>query len=77
MDVCEFHAIIPSSDPLDIINNYKYKVVIISSSFFGQFTEDVSYAAAKQAVLQLGFDEVAEEAMVTDFMISIIRDYIR
>lgn len=77
MDVCEFHAIIPSSDPLDIIHNFKYKVVIISSSFFGQFTEDVSYAAAKQAVLQLGFDEVAEEAMVTDFMISIIRDYIR
>nr|MDK2850682.1 hypothetical protein [Candidatus Cloacimonadota bacterium] len=74
---CEFHAIIPSSDPLDIIQNYKYKVAIISSSFFGQFTEDVSYAAAKQAVLKLGFDEVSEEAMVTDFMISIIRDYVR
>lgn len=77
VSVCEFHAIIPSSDPLDIIKNFKYNVVIISSSFFGQFSEDVSYAAAKQAVLQLGFDEVAEEAMVTDFMISIIRDYIR
>lgn len=74
---CEFHAIIPSSDPLDIIENYKYRIAIISSSFFGQFTEDVSYSAAKQAVLDLGFDEVSEEAMVTDFMISIIREYIR
>lgn len=77
VSVCDFHAIIPSSDSLDIIKDFKYRVAIISSSFFGQFSEDVSYAAAKQAVLQLGFNEVAEEAMVTDFMISIIRDYIR
>lgn len=77
VSVCEFHAIIPSSDSLEIIKQYKYNVVIISSSFFGQFSEDISYANAKQAVLELGFDEVAEEAMVTDFMISIIRDYIR
>ncbi|MDD4309273.1 MAG: [Fe-Fe] hydrogenase large subunit C-terminal domain-containing protein [Candidatus Cloacimonetes bacterium] len=77
VDVCQFHAIIPSSDPLDLIKNFKYKVAIISTSFFGQFTEDISYAVAKQAVLHLGFDEVAEEAMVTEFMISMIRDYIR
>lgn len=75
--VCQFHAIIPSSDPLDIINKFKYRVAVISSSFFGQFTEDISYGVAKQAVLELGFDEVAEEAMVTEFMISMIRDYIR
>lgn len=74
---CQFHAIIPSSDPLDIIKKFKYRVAIISTSFFGQFTEDISYAAAKQAVLQLGFNEVAEEGMVTEFMISMIRDYIR
>lgn len=77
VSVCEFHAIIPASDPLDTIKKFKYKVAIISSSFFGQFTEDISYANAKQAILQLGFDEVAEEAMVTDFMIGMIREYIR
>ncbi|PKN73399.1 MAG: hypothetical protein CVU50_03660 [Candidatus Cloacimonetes bacterium HGW-Cloacimonetes-3] len=75
--VCQFHAIIPSSDPLDIIHNFKYKVAIVSSSYFGQFTEDISYSVAKQAIKELGFDEVAEEAMVTEFMIGIIRDYIR
>ncbi|MBP7310493.1 MAG: 4Fe-4S binding protein [Candidatus Cloacimonetes bacterium] len=77
LSVCQFHAIIPSSDPLDSIKKFKYKVAVISSSFFGQFTEDISYAVAKQAVLELGFDEVAEEASVTEFMIEIIRDYIR
>lgn len=77
IDVCPFHAIIPRSDPLDVIHNFKYKVAIISSSYFGQFTEDVSYGVAKQALYKLGFDEVQEEAMVTEFMIGMIRDYIR
>jgi iron only hydrogenase large subunit-like protein len=77
VSACQFHAIIPRSDPLDLIKNFKYRVAIISSSYFGQFTEDVSYAVAKKALLNLGFDEVAEEASVTDFMIGMIRDYIR
>ena len=59
------------------VSQSRYKLAIISSSFFGQFTEDISYQVAKQAVLNLGFDQVAEEAAVTDFMINIIRDYIR
>ena len=74
---CQFHAIIPKSDSLDLINRFKYKVAIISSSYAGQFTEDITYGMAKQALLELGFDEVAEEAMVTDFMINMIREYIR
>lgn len=77
VEVCQFHAIIPRSDPLDVIHNFKYKVAVLSTSYFGQFTEDVSYEVAKQAIYELGFDEVQEEAMVTDFMIGMIRDYIR
>lgn len=77
VEACTFHAIIPRSDPLDIIKNFKYKVAIPSTSYFGQFTEDVSYEVAKQALYELGFDDVQEEAMVTQFMIEVIRDYIR
>lgn len=75
--ICRFHAILPKSDPLDIIHKFKYKVAILSSAYAGQFTEDIPYPTAKKALLELGFDEVAEEAFVTDFMISLIRDYIR
>ncbi|MDD4223843.1 MAG: [Fe-Fe] hydrogenase large subunit C-terminal domain-containing protein [Candidatus Cloacimonetes bacterium] len=77
VEACQFHAIIPRSDPLELIHNFKYKVAVLSSSYYGQFTEDVSYEVAKQAIFELGFDEVQEEAMVTDFMIGLIRDYIR
>ncbi|MDD3535544.1 MAG: [Fe-Fe] hydrogenase large subunit C-terminal domain-containing protein [Candidatus Cloacimonetes bacterium] len=77
VSVCEFHAIIPASDSFDAIKKFKYSMAIISSSFFGQFSEDISYANAKQAVKKLGFDDVAEEASVTNFMIKMIRQYIR
>ncbi len=77
VSICQFHAIIPRSDSLEIINKFKYKVAIISSSYAGQFSEDVKYSVAKQSLLRLGFDEVAEESMVTDFVINMIRDYIR
>lgn len=77
VSICQFHAIIPRSDSLDSLKNFKYNVAIISSSYFGQFTEDITYGVAKQSLLEIGFDEVAEEAMVTEFMINMIRDYIR
>lgn len=77
IEACTFHAIIPRSDPLDVIHNFKYKVAILSTSYFGQFTEDVSYEVAKQALYELGFDDVQEEAMVTQFQVDMIRDYIR
>src|SRR5512137_2335643 len=70
--ICKFHAILPKSDNLDIIHNFKYKVAILSSAYAGQFTEDIPYPTAKKALLELGFDEVAEEAFVTDFIINII-----
>jgi iron only hydrogenase large subunit-like protein len=75
--ICPFHAIMPKSDPLEIIHDFKYKVAILSSSYAGQFTEDIPYATTKQALLELGFDEVAEEAYVTGFVVNLIRDYIR
>lgn len=75
--ICPFHAILPKSDPLELIHNFKYKVAVLSSAYAGQFTEDISYPTSKHALIELGFDEVAEEAYVTDFMVSMIRDYIR
>jgi len=74
---CPFNAIVSKSDPLDSIHKFKYKVAILSSSYAGQFTEDLSLPITKKALLEIGFDEVAEEAMVSEFMVRLIRDYVR
>ncbi|MDN5353476.1 MAG: hypothetical protein PWQ09_232 [Candidatus Cloacimonadota bacterium] len=77
VQACPFDAIQTYADDLNIIDKFKYKVAVISTSFAGQFSESIGYANAKKALLHMGFDEVAEESMVTELMSSIIRDYIR
>ena len=74
---CQFDAIRTSADKLETINKFKYKLAIVSTSYAGQFRDSVGYMTAKKALLTLGFDEVAEEAMVTETMSRMIREYIR
>lgn len=74
---CPKDAIETFADNVSVINKFKYKVAVIPASFAGQFNETVNYRRAKKAVLSLGFDEIADESMVTDIMSKFIQDYIR
>ncbi len=60
--ICPHHAKTAMSDPLSDINNYKYKIALPAPSLYGQFNnlDDVNYVLT--ALLQLGFDSVAEVA---------------
>jgi iron only hydrogenase large subunit-like protein len=74
---CPRDAIETFADSISIIEKFKFKVAVLPASFSGQFNETVNYRRAKKAVLNLGFDEIADESMVTDIMSKFIRDYIR
>ena len=74
--VCPFDAIHTRADKLEVIHDYKYKLAIISSSYAGQFPSYFGYKNAKKALLHIGFDDVAEESMVTGMMTKVIRDYV-
>lgn len=73
---CPFKAIVPVADSLPSIEKFKYKLAVLASTYAGQFPLSTGYAAAKKAVLRLGFDDVAEEAMITGQMSSFIRNHI-
>jgi Na+-translocating ferredoxin:NAD+ oxidoreductase RNF subunit RnfB len=73
---CPFDAIQTYADDLSIIDDFKYKLAIISTSYAGQFGEGISYETAKRGLLHIGFDAVASEAMVTEMMSLMIREYI-
>ncbi|MBN1948704.1 MAG: 4Fe-4S binding protein [Candidatus Cloacimonetes bacterium] len=74
---CQYNAIQAVADDLDRIAGFKYRLAVLSAAYAGQFSENIGYRTAKKAILQIGFDEVAEEAMVTGMMSRIIREYIR
>ncbi len=77
IEACSFKAIVPYSDDFDIIDNYKYRIAVFSTVYAGQFTEENDYATIKKTILKLGFDEVAEESSVVNFMTDMIQKYIR
>ncbi|HPR17253.1 MAG TPA: [Fe-Fe] hydrogenase large subunit C-terminal domain-containing protein [Candidatus Cloacimonadota bacterium] len=73
---CNFNAIVPVTDNLKEIEKFKYRLAILSTSYAGQFPQSIGYANAKKAILKLGFDDVAEESMITMQIHKLIRDYI-
>lgn len=74
---CPYDAIQTFADNLSIIEQKKYKVAIVSTAYAGQFPENIGYKTALKALLHIGFDEVAEESMVTEIMGKMIREYLR
>ena len=74
---CPVDAIIPISDHLEDIKRFKYKIAILPSSFSGQFEDSIGYKKAKKVILNLGFDLVLEESMVTRLVKKFIRDYLK
>jgi len=74
---CKYGALIPWSDTMEIIDNKKYKVAILSTAFAGQFSDKVNYSTAKKAVYHLGFDEVLEESMIIEQYSCMIRQYLK
>lgn len=77
IDVCPTNAITIKHDTLEQLSKFKYNLAVISASYAGQFSEDIGHEKALKALYHIGFDDIAEQAMITDINADIIRDYIR
>lgn len=71
--VCPNNAIVTTSDSLTKLDNYEYQIAIPTSPYFGQFGEGVEPSALIQALLEIGFDEVYEEAVGAEALTYAIR----
>lgn len=55
---CPYHAKHAVTDSLDIINNFKIKVIVVDPSFFGQFKDNKQINLAIANLKAIGFDYV-------------------
>mgnify|MGYP006277231579 CR=1 FL=1 len=60
---CQHHAKKISTDRLDKIDNYKYPIVLVAPSFYGQFTTDIDPSKVMMAFKKIGFEEVWDVAL--------------
>lgn len=60
--VCPYHAKVAVTDPLEIIQWYKYKIALPAPTLYGQFKGVASVDKLLEGLLALGFDDVFEVA---------------
>lgn len=69
--ICPVGAIKSVYDDFDELlhdSRFKYRVALLSNVFIGQLPPKIDYAVATDALLQLGFDKVIDENMITGVM---------
>ena len=66
--VCPYHAKKAITDPLDTIQNFKYKVAIPAPSLYGQFKSAPSVDHILTALKSIGFDYIFEVAKAAEII---------
>lgn len=75
--ICPYRAKKAVSDPLSMIDNFKYKVALPAPSFYGQFDHLNNINYILKALLDIGFDDVFEVARAAELVSGYSRRYIR
>ncbi|MDP4179859.1 MAG: [Fe-Fe] hydrogenase large subunit C-terminal domain-containing protein [Bacillota bacterium] len=74
--VCPYHAKKAITDSFDMVNTFKYKVVIPAPSLYGQFKSVFSRNHILTALKMLGFDEVYEVAQAAEIVSKATKKFI-
>lgn len=74
--VCPNHAKYASTDSLERLKEFKFKVALPAPSFFGQFKEETSLNSILSALKKIGFDEIYEVALAAEEVSKAIKTYL-
>lgn len=75
--VCPYHAKKAFADDLKSIENYKYKVALVSLPLYGQFTLDKDMNRIFNCFYELGFDMVYDVAYAADILAVLQEDILK
>jgi len=77
ISVCDPKAIVPISDPIDEISNFKYKVVVPAAVLYSQFDPGIHPYILHLAFKELGFDEVVDISYSSAILAKALAKYIK
>lgn len=74
---CAYHAVEAYSDKLEEIQKYQYNIVLPPPSLYAQFLADISEETIRGGLSNLGFDEIFDVAVASEYISLEIADYIK
>lgn len=74
---CPYHAFHVQMEELDGLSRYAYNVVLPAPSLYAQFSEQYSMESIWQGLHGLGFDEVFDLSLASDYIAGEIEDYVK
>lgn len=74
--VCPSHAIVIEDDDFNRIYDYKYRILLIPSVFFGQFNKQISQEEINGILLDLGFTDICPVEHTVKVLSDVIKQYI-
>ena len=75
--VCDYHAKVAVTDPLESIQKFKYKIALPAPSLYGQFKDLKNISQVLNALKALGFDDAFEVARGADVVSRAIRERLK
>ena len=75
--VCDYHAKVAVTDPLERIQQFRYRIALPAPSLYGQFKNLQNISQLLAALKELGFDDVFEVARGADVVSRAIRERLK
>lgn len=75
--MCPYHAFSVEMDTLQGLENYSYNIVLPAPSLYAQFPASVSAGDIWQGLHNLGFDEIFDVSLASEYIALEIEDYVK
>ena len=74
---CPYHAFSVQTDTLEGLSDYAYNIVLPAPSLYAQFPANISLEDIWQGLHNLGFDEIFDVSLASEYIACEIEDYIK
>lgn len=74
---CPYHAFSVQTDTLAELANYAYNIVLPAPSLYAQFPDNIPLEDIWQGLHNLGFDEIFDVSLASEYIACEIEDYIK
>ena len=74
---CGYHAIVAETDKLKETEQFKYNIALPPPSLYAQFPPDTSAAVIWEGLHRLGFDEIFDVAVASEYISLEIAAYLK